>query len=71
MKNINDPLGEAFTKFLEDNGAKVIDVTPKKKKPIKVIYVTKKKEWIIKDEDFYEILKMVKKYGEMKAKKNK
>lgn len=29
-KKLMDPMGEAFTKFLEDNGAKVIDCTPKK-----------------------------------------
>lgn len=31
-KKLNDPIGEAFTKFLEDNGAIVIDVTPKIKR---------------------------------------
>ena len=30
-EKVNDPKGEALSKFLEDNGARVIDVTPREK----------------------------------------
>jgi len=55
MKKINDPLGEAFTKFLSDNGAKVIDVTPKKKPTVakKESKSIQRKKLKTAEDDFY------------------